>query len=123
MKGVIFNLLEQFIAENFGEEKYEEIVTECALKTGEPFVGPGTYPDEDLIAIVSRAVETLGIAPPEALHGFGRFCFPKLAEKFPDFVQPFKHPKPFMKTIDSVIHVEVKKLFKDAEPPRFIYEE
>ena len=80
MKGVIFNYLEEFITENWGEEKYEEILGECPLKTKEPFVGPGTYPDTDLLAIVSKTVEKLGITLPDALRSFGKFCFPKLSK-------------------------------------------
>lgn len=123
MKGIVFNLLEDFITEKAGAEKYEEILSSCELKTKEPFVGPGSYPDEDLLEIVGKTVQAMGITLPEALRAFGRFCFPKLAEKFPFFVTPYKHPKPFLMTVETVIHVEVKKLYKDAEPPTFSYEE
>jgi hypothetical protein len=123
MKGVVFNLLEQFITRNLGDEKYEEILAESQLKTKEPFVGPGTYPDEDLVAIVERTAGQMGVSLPEVLHAFGRFCFPELAERFPLFIEPYNHPKPFLKTIDSIIHMEVKKLLIDAQPPRFTYEE
>ena len=111
------------MSENFGDEKYEEILNECSLKTKEPFIGPGTYPDEDLMAITNKAVEKLGITLPEALRAFGKFSFLQMGKKFPDFLKPYDHPKPFLKTIESVIHVEVKKLYQDADPPRFIYKE
>lgn len=123
MKGIVFNLLEEFITEKLGEERYEEIVAGCDLITKEPFVGPGTYPDEDLFAIVGKTVEVSGIALPDALRAFGRFCFPKLAEKFPNFVAAHTHPKPFLKTVETVIHVEVKKLYPDAVLPCFTYED
>ncbi|MBC8400785.1 MAG: heme NO-binding domain-containing protein [Candidatus Marinimicrobia bacterium] len=123
MKGIIFNLLEDFIIESLGEEQYEDILGECELQTDEPFVGPGTYPDEDLLAIVNKAVEALGITLPEALRAFGKFCIPKLTSKFPDFMTPHKHPKSFLKTIDTIHHVEVKKLMADAEVPHFSFEE
>jgi len=123
MKGIIFNLLERFIVENLGEDKYEEILSACALKTKEPFVGPGSYPDEDLMAIVAKTVETMGVTPPEALRAFGRFCLPILAEKFPGFMTPYDHPKEFLMTVDSVIHVEVEKLYPDAQTPSLAYDD
>lgn len=118
MKGVIFNFLEAFITEGWGEEAYERIVGLCPLHTQEPFVGPNTYPDADLLAIVGKAAETLGVSVPDAVHAFGRFCFPRFAAKYPVFVRDHTHPKTFLQTIDKVIHVEVRKLLKDAEPPR-----
>lgn len=121
MKGIIFNLLEQFITETAGEEIYQTILDRCSLQTREPFVGPGTYPDEDLTALVKSTVTVLGISPPEALRRFGKFAFPKLAEHFPDFVSPHRHPKEFLKTVDSIIHVEVRKLYENAKVPSFLY--
>jgi hypothetical protein len=87
MKGVIFNLLESFISEGWGIEKYEEILDLCPLQTKQPFVGPGTYPDADLVTIASKAADTLGLPLPVALRAFGKFCFPKLAPKVPQLVE------------------------------------
>jgi predicted hydrocarbon binding protein len=122
MKGIIFNLLEDFITEGWGEETYDQILSRCPLHATGPFVGPGTYADADLMTIVAKTTERLGISVPEAVHAFGKYCFPRLAAKFPMFVEGHTHPKSFLKTIDAVIHVEVRKLFKDAEPPtmRFV---
>lgn len=121
MKGIIFNLLEQFITENFGEEKYAQIIKQCNLKTTEPFVGPGTYPDEDMIEIVVNTSKELNITVPDALKGYGKFAFFKLAEKFPFFVKPYQHPKAFLMSVEDIIHVEVRKFYKDAYTPQFIY--
>lgn len=118
MKGVVFNLLEEFITQNFGAQTYEEIMARCPLHTKDPFIGPGTYPDADLIAIVGKTCEKLGVTVPEALHRFGKFSFPHLAAKVPSFLNGHTHPKTFLKTIDAVIHVEVRKLFKGAVTPK-----
>ncbi len=121
MKGIIFNLLEQFIAENFGEAKYQQIIKKCELSTTDPFVVPGTYSDEDLTKIVKEASSELNLPPADILRAFGKFCFPKLAERFPQFTQPFNHPKKFLMTVENIIHVEVRKLYKHAYTPKFIY--
>ncbi len=123
MKGIVFNLLEQFITDKLGDERLEEVLEGSPLKTKEPFVGPKTYPDEDLSAIITTASRVSGITEPELVRRFGRFCFPKLAEKYPLFLEPHRHPKPFLKSVDGIIHVEVKKLYLDAEPPEFTYED
>ncbi|PCH68201.1 MAG: hypothetical protein COC01_04155 [Bacteroidetes bacterium] len=121
MKGIIFNLLEEFITENHGEETYDEIIGNCTLQTKEPFVGPGTYPDEDLLEIVGKTTEKLGISADVALKAFGKFAFHKLAAIFPNFLESYSNPKDFLKSVESVIHVEVKKMYKDAYTPTFIY--
>ncbi len=124
MKGIIFNILEDFVTENYNLETYEKLISQCQLKTkAATFVGPGTYPDEDLLEIVSRASGMTQIPVPELVRAFGKFCFPKLAKRYPIFVKPHSDPKSFLKTVDSVIHVEVRKLYKDTELPDFKYSE
>jgi hypothetical protein len=123
MKGVIFNLLEEFIIEIADEDTYEEILDGVTLVTREPFVGPGTYPDEDLVALVTKTVERLGMPAPAALRAFGKWIFPKLAAMVPPELTDFDHPKEFLKTVDRIIHVEVQKLYEHAAPPKFYYED
>jgi predicted hydrocarbon binding protein len=123
MKGVVFNLLESFISEGWGDAKYEQILGLCPLKTKEPFVGPGTYPDSDLMTIAGKTAELLGLPLHDAVRAFGRYCFPKLIAKVPDLVGEYSDAKSFLKGVDGVIHVEVRKLFPKAITPSFKYEE
>jgi hypothetical protein len=123
MKGIIFNITEKFIIDKFGEEKFDEIMGACILETSAPFVGPGTYPDSDLMQIIIKASERLNIEPFELVKQLGQYSFFKLAERFPDYVTPYSHPKDFLKTVDGMIHVEVKKLYTDTQLPTFDYSE
>jgi len=123
VKGLVFNLFEDYIRDNLGDEKLEEILDGCALKTAEPFVGPGSYPDEDLLAIIDKTVAVMGTTHSQILHAYGRYCVPKLAQKYPAFFNQHRHPKTFLKTVNSIHSVEVKKLYADAEPPQFIIED
>jgi hypothetical protein len=122
MKGIIFNLLEEFVVETQGIEVYEEILASTSLRTAEPFVGPGSYPDEDLMALVAATIARLGIDQDSALRAFGRFCIPKLAQRFPALMAPYRHPKAFLLTVTKLHDLEMRKLYPDATPPRFAYE-
>jgi len=123
MKGIIFNLLEDFLKENLGEERFEDLIEGCSLKTREPFVGPGSYPDEDLLAIVDRVVEVTGMTKAEALRAFGKFCIGSLARKYPLFFNRHHDAKAFIKTLNVLHSLEVKKLYADAKPPEFVMED
>lgn len=123
MKGVIFNLFEDFVTDGFGEDAYESLLDAATLETTEPFIGPGLYPDEDLLALVGQAVEQLDVPLPDALRAFGRYALPKLVAAHPNFAEPGVGAKEFLLSVDAVIHVEVKKLFPDAVTPAFSYED
>ena len=121
MKGIIFNLLEDFIVSRYGENKYEEIVTASDTGQLDPFeiVSPGSYPDEAFETIVRRASEKTGTTMPELLKEMGRHSLPKLVERYPHFFDPHEHPRDFLKTTAMIHHVEVKKLYLGAEVPNF----
>jgi hypothetical protein len=123
MKGIMFNIAEQFIIDHYGEDALEEVIASCNLKTKEPFVGPGTYPDEDMTEIVVKSSEKLGITPAELLKTLGRYAFAKLAERHPVFLTGHTSSKEFLKTVDKVIHVEVRKLYQHTILPTFSYSE
>ncbi len=123
MKGVVFNVFEEFISESWGEEAYEALLDACPLHSGGVFAGPSTYPDADLVALLTKACEKFDVPVDEALRAFGRFMFPQLAQKFPVFLENQANAKEFLKSVHDVIHVEVRKLFQDAVTPSFSYED
>ena len=119
MKGVIFNIFEEFIDDHFGEGSFDELVVKSLGNENEVFVSPLTYPDEKFFVILGKAIESKKLDMDSTLKKFGRYMFIKLAKKYPIFVDPYDHPKDFIKTINDVIHVEVRKIFLDSEPPIF----
>lgn len=123
MKGVIFTTFEDFISDTFGPEIYEDILDATELKTTVPFIGPGTYPASDLMALVSTAIAQLAITLETALTEFGKYSFPKLAQSVPSLMAQLPDAESFFMGLEDVIHTEVRKLDAEANPARFTPEE
>lgn len=123
MKGHIFNLLEEFIIETAGMENYEGILVRCSFDTSEGFINTVTYPDEQLYEIVGHTVDVLGITAKEAHMAFGKWIMPHLSRLVPPKFMDHSHPGSFLKTLDHIHKVELKKLYPDATPPVFSYSE
>jgi hypothetical protein len=121
MKGIIFNLLEQFIVDRFGEDAYEEIIAASSLQTDDPYamVSPGSYPDGDFMTLLGQAARITGMDQASLLQAMGRHSLPILAERYPHFFSGYTHPRDFLKTTSLIHQVEVKKLYRGAEVPRF----
>lgn len=119
MKGAIFKLLEDFVVANHGPDAFEDLLDRTELQTTRAIVGPGTYPAEDLIALVETAVATYGQPIDELLRAFGRHSFPPLAESVSDLMVGLDDPISFLLNLESVIHTEVRKLDPEANPARF----
>lgn len=123
MKGVVFNLLESFVSENFGDAAYFDILEKTPLQTQEPFIGPATYPDSDLVALAVNVCAAAKLSLADGVRAFGKFCFPKLLAVNPNFAKDKKSATEFLLSVHDIIHVEVRKLYQDAKTPHFTYKD
>ena len=121
MKGIIFNVFEDFLDEKYGENTFDNIIEAMVPDVKEPFIAPGTYPDELLFSIIHKTMEEKNLELNPTLLEFGEFLFLQLAKKYPVFVKSHNNAKDFIKTIHDIIHVEVRKLFPEAVTPDFSY--
>lgn len=118
MKGVIFKAFEKFVVAECGDEFFEELLAATPAAGDGVFVGPGTYPDAVLVALLQTAVERLGVPADELLRRLGRFSFGVLAAGLPGCMDGHRHPLTFLEGLERVIHREVRKLYPEAITPR-----
>lgn len=123
MKGIIFTTLNDMIVEKFGLEVWETLLQRVKLASGGIYTAGDTYPFEELQALVIEFAKMQKMDAPKLIEAYGLYMFPVLAKKYPIFLQGHKTLASFLKSIDQVIHVEVMKLYPDAELPSIKYEE
>lgn len=122
MKGIIFTVLNKMVEEKFGLQAWDDLIQESNLSSGGVFTSAKTYPDSDLFALVGAISSKTGVAVPELVQSFGKYTLHELAKAYPQFFKG-KTLKPFLKSVHSIIHVEVLKLHPGAELPTIEYEE
>lgn len=120
MKGVVFNLLEEFVRRAHGEDAWDGLLARARLDGA--YTSLGNYADGDLGALVTAASEMLGQPPAKIVRAFGRKALPMLAEKYPNFFTPFPSTRPFLLALNDIIHPEVNKLYRGAETPEFEFD-
>jgi hypothetical protein len=123
MKGSIFKLFESYVVEVHGAAAFEDLLDATDLETDGPFVGPGTYPPGDLVALLTTASMHTGRSVDDLLRGFGRYAFAFLAATIPTLMEGLDDPRSLLFDLEHVIHTEVRKLYPDASPPRFVVTE
>jgi hypothetical protein len=79
----------------------------------------GSYPEDELLALVARAGEAAGLPVPDVLRRFGAHLFRTLATLYPVFLDGVGSAFELLGGIDTYVHGEVKKLYPDAEFPGF----
>ncbi len=118
MKGIIFNVFESFVSDNFGEETWEVVLEESKVDT-DVYVAPKTYDDSLFLKLLTTAVSLKNLKIEDAVRAFGKYTYPRLASHAPSLVAPYKTPLELLEALDGIIHVEVRKLMEGANPPKF----
>ena len=117
MKGIVFNLLEQLVARDFGEDTWDAMLDASGLDG--VYTSLGSYPDDDLTKLVSAASEALSLPANEVVSWFGRNALPLFAERYPQLFEPHASTRSFVLTLNDIIHPEVRKLYPGIDVPEF----
>ena len=86
MKGIVFNLLEQLVARDYGEDTWDALLDAGGL--GGAYTSLGSYPDEDLTKLVSAASGALEMSVDDVVFWFGRGALPLFAGRNPQLFEP-----------------------------------
>ncbi len=121
MKGVIFNLAEQVVTDAYGADTWDQLLDDADLDGA--FTTLGNYPDAQLMAIVDAASVRLGVSATDVVRMVGKGALPLLALRYPAFFTPHTSTRPFLLTLNDIIHPEVRKLYPGADVPEFGFEE
>lgn len=117
MKGIIFNLLENAVSTEFGEETWDKLLDEANLSGA--YTSLGSYADDEIVALVSVASKTLNLSPSDVLRWFGQRAMPLLFARHSGFFSEHAETRSFLLSLNNIIHPEVHKLYPGAITPMF----
>ena len=117
MKGVVFNLLETVVTENYGADTWDDLL-DSAHSDG-VYTSLETYDDDDLFDIVTAASKALGLPQNNVIRWFGKAAMPHFKKLYNGFFLDHDSSVPFLATLNDIIHPEVRKLYPGASVPDF----
>jgi hypothetical protein len=68
---------------------------------------------------VTELSRSTGTAVPALVHAFGSHLFARFTKAYPELFEGVDSAFDFICNVEDYIHVEVRKLYPDAELPRF----
>ncbi len=119
MKGIVFTEFLEMVEKEFGYDTVDDILENSDLPSGGVYTAVGTYAHGEMIQLISNLSSITKITVPELLKSYGQYLFNTFLRSYPAFFERSKNSFDFLESIDNHIHVEVKKLYPDAELPRF----
>jgi hypothetical protein len=117
MKGIIFNLLEEVVTQEHGEEAWEDLLDRSGVEGA--YTSLGSYPDQEFLALLQALPGGVGLPPGDLFRWFGRAAIPLLAQRYPVFFEGHDSTRSLLHALNNIIHPEVRKLYPGAEVPIF----
>jgi hypothetical protein len=119
VKGLVFTEFIDMVDERFSLETSERLIEECDLPSGGVYTSVGTYDAAEMMTLVGALSDMTGVATPDLLREFGGHLFRRFVVAFPEFFEGIDSALDFLPRVEDYVHLEVRKLYPDAELPAF----
>ncbi|MBT8190628.1 MAG: heme NO-binding domain-containing protein [Bacteroidia bacterium] len=119
MKGIVFTEFLEMVEKEFGYDTVDQIIEDSKLPSGGIYTAVGTYPHAELVSLVKQLHLKTGIPLDVLLKTYGRYLHNTFTLNYTHFFEAEKTLFDFLESIDEHIHVEVLKLYPDAQLPKF----
>lgn len=120
---MIFTEFMDMVEETHGLETADRILAVAAPASGGAYTAVGNYDPAELLALVGALSNDQNVPVPDLAVAFGRRIFTMFTRQYGHFFREASDAFTFLGGIENYIHVEVRKLYPDAELPTFSYPE
>ena len=119
MKGIIFTEFLEMVERDYGFEILNDIIDNAQLESKGIYSGVGTYNHKEFENLVEALSKLTKESKSEILKKYGHYVFQTFYKNYSSFFTNINHPFELLEHVDSHINKEVKKLYPDAELPKF----
>ncbi|UZO82250.1 heme NO-binding domain-containing protein [Aquimarina sp. ERC-38] len=119
MKGIVFTEFLDLVESKFGLEMVDRIITQSTLNSNGAYTAIGTYKFSEMAELLTNLSLNTGIDVQELLLIYGEHFFTVLQESYGTMLRQYAGPIELLNAIENHIHVEVRKIYPEAELPSF----
>ena len=122
MKGLVFTEFLEMVENHFSPEIADHIIEASDLPSGGAYTTLGTYDYTEIVQLVTHLSRETDTSPSDLIFAFGQHLFGQFVYHYPWAIDGAGSAFVFLQQVHDHIHVEVRKLYPDAELPRFDYD-
>jgi len=119
MKGIVFTEFLELVEDKFGLEMVDNIIENSNLESNGIYTSIGTYAFSEMLQLLQHLSTNTNISIDDLLLVYAEHFFAVLAQSYPGLIESYKDPIEMLASIENHIHVEVIKIYPDAELPTF----
>ena len=119
MKGIVFTEFLDLVENKFGLQMLDTILNESNLESNGIYTSVGTYNFSEMLQLLQSLSSHTEISIDNLLLVYGEHFFSIIEESYPYLLATYSDPIEMLSSVENHIHVEVRKIYPDAELPTF----
>ncbi len=119
MKGIVFTEFLEMVETAYGLDTVDLIIERSDLESRGIYTSVGTYNFHEMLNLITNLSEEVSVPVDDLLYQFGKYFFYSLTEAHPNIFMQYNSPIKFLSSVESHIHVHVRKIYPGAELPTF----
>lgn len=119
MKGMIFTEFLEMIEEQHGLALKHQVIRDADVTDGGAYTSVGNYDHQELVALITALAAATGRPAHALFQQFGQRLFEYFVRNYGHFFRSATGCFEFLSRTESYLHVEVRKLYSDAQLPAF----
>ena len=119
MKGLIFTEFLDLVEDKFGLGMVDQIIEASDLESDGVYTSVGTYEFSELLQLLTHLSNNTQIPADDLLLVYAEHLFKVLVKTHPDLISNYDDPMDLIASIENHIHVEVQKIYPEAQLPTF----
>jgi len=97
----------------------DDLITSSDLKSEGAYTAIGTYDFSEMSQLITHLSNKTEIPIDDLLLLYGEHFFSVIEKNYPAMLEQYSDPLEMLSSIENHIHVEVRKIYNDAELPTF----
>jgi hypothetical protein len=119
MKGIVFTEFLDLVEKKFGLAMVDHIISKSKLESEGIYTAIGTYSFSEMLQLLEHLSASTEIPIDTLLLVYAEHFFSVIETNYPGLLATYNDPIEMLSSIEDHIHVEVRKIYPDAELPTF----
>ncbi|PIB34024.1 hypothetical protein BFP72_00555 [Reichenbachiella sp. 5M10] len=119
MKGIVFTEFLVMVESKFGLEAVDHIIQCSELPNGGAYTSIGTYDFGEMQRLIEHLSLYTELSKDDLIYAFGMHFFQYLKGNYPYLFKMYETPVAFISSVEDHIHVQVRKIYPQAQLPSF----
>lgn len=116
---MVFTEFLDMVERRYGIEVLDAVLTASGVESLGAYTSVGTYDWREFVALAEATAEHVGVPLPQLLRGYGQYLFGVFVKSHASLFADVTSAFDFLENVEAFIHPEVRKLYPDADLPRF----